>query len=141
MKAYTKNVRVGVAVLIFQQNKLLLGERIGSSHGAHTWQLPGGHLEFGETWEECAIRETKEETGINIYDVSFVQVANNIMSEENKHYVTIFMSSNKIKGKVKTMEPKKCKRWEWFCWNTLPTPLFSPLSDLIDSKYKQNVSY
>ena len=30
------------------------------------WVLPGGHIEVGESLEECAVREIKEETGINI---------------------------------------------------------------------------
>ena len=31
-----------------------------------TWVLPGGHIDVGETFEECAVREILEETGIEI---------------------------------------------------------------------------
>ena len=58
-----KEVRVGVAAVILRDGRILLGERIGS-HGAHTWATPGGHLELGESIEECAKRETFEETGL-----------------------------------------------------------------------------
>ena len=58
-------VRVGVAVIIKHQNTILLGERIGA-HGANTWATPGGHLEFGESVEQCAIREVFEETGLKL---------------------------------------------------------------------------
>lgn len=34
------------------------------SHGGGEWALPGGHLEMGETFEQCAAREVEEETGI-----------------------------------------------------------------------------
>ena len=61
----SNEVRVGVAVIIMRQNTILLGERIGA-HGANTWATPGGHLEFGEAVEQCAIREVYEETGLNL---------------------------------------------------------------------------
>ena len=39
---------------------------LGYSH--KTYQFPGGHLEEGETLEECLLREIKEETGIELTD-------------------------------------------------------------------------
>ena len=81
-------VRVGVAVIIMRQNTILLGERIGS-HGANTWATPGGHLEFGESVEQCAIREVFEETGLNVSKITKLDFTNDIFSAENKHYITL----------------------------------------------------
>ncbi|KAF6793786.1 Nudix hydrolase 1, partial [Colletotrichum musicola] len=54
--------RVGVAAIIQRKDgRVVVGKR-QSSHGAGTWQLPGGHLEFGESFFDCAARETLEET-------------------------------------------------------------------------------
>ena len=55
--------KVGIGVLIVKDGKILLGERIGA-HGSGLFALPGGHLEFGETFEETARREVEEETGL-----------------------------------------------------------------------------
>lgn len=58
--------RVGVGVFVLNsQGYILLGKRLGS-HGSGTLALPGGHLELHESFEECAIREVLEETGIEL---------------------------------------------------------------------------
>lgn len=59
--------QVGVGVLILRDGKVLLGRRKGS-HGAGCWSAPGGHLEFGEAVEDCALREALEETGLALSD-------------------------------------------------------------------------
>lgn len=60
-----------------------------------TWSLPGGHLEFGETFEQCAIREIAEETGLEIEDVRFLTATESMMKWQDRewHYVTIFMTA------------------------------------------------
>jgi 8-oxo-dGTP diphosphatase len=59
-----------------------------------TWALPGGHLDFGESFEACAMREVLEETGLQVKEdsVRFLTATNDIMLSEHKHYVTIFMA-------------------------------------------------
>lgn len=48
--------KVGLGILVFnEQDEILLGKRI-NAHGSESWGPPGGHLEFGETFEKCAIR-------------------------------------------------------------------------------------
>ena len=63
------------------------------TYGPGTWALPGGHLEFGETFEACARREVLEETGLAVKhdSVRFLTATNDVMQPERKHYVTVFM--------------------------------------------------
>jgi len=126
----TKEVRVGVAAVILREGRVLLGERIGS-HGAHTWATPGGHLELGESIEQCAMRETFEETGLTVDSFEKLTFTNDIFEKEDKHYVTLFVVATCLSGEPQVTEPHKCKQWKWFELDELPEPLFLPLTNLL----------
>jgi ADP-ribose pyrophosphatase YjhB (NUDIX family) len=81
-----------VGVVVIRGGKVLLGLRRGS-HGAGTWALPGGHLEWGETVENCARREVKEETGLDLGLVGQGPYTSDVMATEGKHYVTCFVEA------------------------------------------------
>jgi 8-oxo-dGTP diphosphatase len=121
--------QVGVGVLIVENGRLLLGKRKGS-HGAGTWSAPGGHLEYGESVEDCAQREALEETNLTLKNLRLGPFTNNVFESENKHYVTVFVLAAPASGALKTMEPQKCEGWEWFDWSNLPQPLFAPVVSL-----------
>ncbi len=129
-----KRPKVGVGVCIIKGNKVLFGKRKGS-HGDGSWNFPGGHLEFNETWEECARRETIEETGLEIQNVRFTTATNDFFTKENKHYITIVMLADYVSGEPKIMEPDKCEKWGWFEWNKQPDPLFIPQQNLNKQKF------
>jgi len=118
--------KVGVGVIVLKEGKILLGKR-KNAHGEGTWCYPGGHLENGETWAECASRETEEEAGIKIGNLRFGTLTNDIFEEGGKHYVTIAMLADYESGEVKVMEPDKCEEWGWFEWDAMPEPLFLPI--------------
>lgn len=116
--------RIGVAVIIKRDNKILLGKRKGS-HGEGTWSFPGGHLEFGEKVSECAKRETLEETGLDIKNVSEIKTTTEDFFEtEQKHHITLYVFADYFSGEAEIMEPNKCTGWGWFTWDNLPEPLF-----------------
>lgn len=125
-----KRPKVGVGVIIKKDDKILLGKRI-NAHGHNTWNFPGGHLEFGETPEECAVRETMEEAGITIKNVVRGPWTNDYNVEAENHYITIYMIADYDAGEVKVMEPEKCALWSWFTWDSLPEPLFLPIKNLM----------
>lgn len=126
--------KVGLGVAILKEGKVLLGKRL-NSHGDGSWCFPGGHLEFNESFEECAVRETLEEAGIHIKNLRFGVATNDIFRDENKHYVTVIIVADYDSGNVIVREPDKCEQWDWFAWNELPTPLFIPIQNLINQKF------
>ncbi len=125
-----KFVRVGVGVLIIKDNKVLFGQRKGA-HEAGTWCPPGGKLDFGETFEECAKRETFEETGVQIKNLKHIGTTNDIFEKENQHYITIIMKAELESGIPRLMEPNKSNGWEWFKFDKLPENLFLPMKNFL----------
>lgn len=121
--------RIGIGVIVLRNGCVLLGERIGA-HGAGTWALPGGHLEFGETPADCARREVLEETGLVIAALAAGPFVNDVFAAEEKHYVTLFFVARSDHGEARRGEPDKCLRWAWFDWSDFPEPLFQPLATL-----------
>lgn len=114
--------RVGIGIIVKNGDTILLGERL-RGHGAGVYQIPGGHLEFGETFEEAAKREVLEETGIdNIEIVEIVSLGNDIAFDT--HYVSIGVLSEYQSGLVRDAEPDHSKNWAWYDPKNLPTPMF-----------------
>ena len=118
--------KVGIGVIIMRDRKILLGKR-KNAHGEGDWCYPGGHLEYGESWEECSQREVREEAGIEIKNLRFGTVTNDLFKKEHKHYITICMLADFAFGEARVLEPDKCEKWDWFEWDKLPHPLFLPI--------------
>jgi 8-oxo-dGTP diphosphatase len=123
---------IGIGVIIIRDGKILLGKRL-NAHGAGSWCCPGGHLEYGESFEACARREVREETGLEITNIRKGTFTNDRFEDEARHYVTLFMRADSPQGTPVVREPEKCATWDWFSEQSLPRPLFLPLQNLFDS--------
>ncbi len=104
--------KVGIGVMIFKDGKVLLGKRKGS-HGDGEYSFPGGHLEYMESFENCARRETMEEAGIVLKNVRF-QFLGNTKEYAPKHYVQIGLIADWENGEPKVLEPDKREEWNWY---------------------------
>jgi mutator protein MutT len=60
-----KSIEVSAA-LIFHDGKLLITQRHADAHLGGLWEFPGGKREAGETFEQCLVREIREELGVEI---------------------------------------------------------------------------
>lgn len=129
-QATTKQVRVGVAVIVRNaEGRVLFGLRKGD-HGGGTWSLPGGHVEFGEEPEDTARREVLEETGLKVGKVQVYErcpYVNSHFRETGKQYITLYFTAEHLGDEPRVTEPEKCERWVWTDPHKLPSPLFEPI--------------
>ena len=124
--------RIGVAAIVVRDGHVLVGRRLGGSHGHNRWQFPGGHLEWGESIAHCALREVAEETGLEAVVTGYGPFTNDIFVDEGKHYVTLFVLASAPEGLPQVMEPEKCAEWRWCAWDALPSPLFLSVQHLLE---------
>ncbi|KAK9840721.1 hypothetical protein WJX84_011249 [Apatococcus fuscideae] len=124
--------RVGVGVLLWQGESVLVGRRKGS-HGSGQWALPGGKLDFAETLEACAARELQEEAGVQIPAESFQRAwVTSTVFDAATHYVTVFMQAEMPEEQEpQNLEPEKCSGWHWHALSEVPEPRFQPLNEAI----------
>lgn len=113
--------KVAVTVLVFKDGKVLLGKRIKTGSGM--FNSPGGHLDFGESFTDCAIRETREEADIEISNVSFVCLNNVVGERYGGHYVVLTLRADWLSGEALNCEPERCEGWGWYNLDQLPSPL------------------
>ena len=140
-----KKVGAGIGVMLVKERKLLLGLRHHDPNkadselsGQGTWTMPGGKLEYGESFEQAAIREVAEETGIKLNNAKVICINND--KNENAHFVTIGLLSDDFEGEPKVMEPNEITEWKWFNLNKIPTPIFFPSKKILNN-YKKKEFY
>lgn len=117
--------KVGIGVIIENsEREILIGKRIGSH--SPFFSIPGGHLELGETFEEAAIKEVLEETGLKIFNPEVICVTNNLRTYlgEKKHYISVNLYTNQFEGEIEVKEKGKCECWNWFQPKNIPKPHF-----------------
>ncbi len=121
---------IGIGVVVEKDSKILVGKRL-SGHGAGTYQIPGGHLEHGETFEECSQREVMEETGLTIGTLTLVSISNDIAYE--KHYVSLGMHATWESGIPHAHEIEIASEWNWVDPHQLPEPMFPHSKKVIEN--------
>lgn len=134
-----KRVGAGLGVILVKKDgTILLGKRHPDPDKADSafrssgeWCLPGGKLDWGETFEEGAIREVQEETGIIIADPQVISVHN--CKNEHAHFMTVGLVAEQWRGEAQVMEPDEITEWGWFALDSLPQPRYFPSFEVIEN--------
>jgi 8-oxo-dGTP diphosphatase len=81
-RSYLDYPFVGVGVVVWKEEEFLLIQR-GKLPRRGQWSIPGGRQELGETVEEAAVRETKEETNLLVKISDFLGVVDSIQKDND----------------------------------------------------------
>lgn len=113
-REYPDRPLVGVGAVIVQDNRVLLVRR-GQAPLLGEWSLPGGVLECGETLREATIRETREETGLEVETGVLLGVYDRVIRSEDGrvryHFVLIDFLCRAVAGNLKAGSDAADVRW------------------------------
>ena len=135
------------AVILNPDNKVLICK---SSKWNQKYVIPGGHIEAGEKMEEALIREVKEETGLEVYDLELLGITESIYSksfQNQKHFIFIDYICRSDSDQVVLNDEAQSYQWiklseiENYDLEKFTANLLKELRKGDSSKYKQEIIY
>jgi 8-oxo-dGTP pyrophosphatase MutT (NUDIX family) len=125
--------RQGSGCVIIHENQILLSKRAVEPYNGF-WEIPGGRKELEESHEECAVREVREELGLDVKVVRRLGVIEVVQSNELRH-VKIFLCEP-LPSKIK-INHEEVECYGYFNLEKLPTPMV-PFHLQFIKKYQKN---
>jgi 8-oxo-dGTP diphosphatase len=115
--------RVGVGVLLVDaQDRVLLTLRKRSPE-AGCWSIVGGKVDFLENLEQCAVREAREEAGVDVELIRLLCVTDHVLPNEGQHWVAPAYLGRIVNGEPRNCEPDKTQEVNWFALGSVPENL------------------
>jgi len=108
---------------LFKDHKVLLLRRFNTGYEDGNYSMIAGHVDPGETFTQCIIREAKEEAGIDLKseNLKVVHVMHrNSQSDEYNERIDVFFIAEEWNGEIVNKEPHKCDDLSWFDLDNIP---------------------
>ncbi|HWU61545.1 MAG TPA: NUDIX domain-containing protein [Ensifer sp.] len=110
---------LGVGLVIRRGRSILLYRRTKMPEAGH-WNIPGGKVDHLEACEDALRRETLEETGLKVGEMTFLCVYEYRSAEDGHHWVSLIYLTDDFTGEPRVMEPEKLPEFGWFDIDALP---------------------
>ena len=104
-----RNPAPAVSILVVDRDRVVLGKRRGEP-GKGTWALPSGYVEYEEDFVTTAIREAKEETGLDIVVRSVINVVSSFVSPQF-HFLGIYVAAQVTGGELRAGDDLEDVGW------------------------------
>lgn len=125
--------RVGVGTLIVNSNNEVLLTLRRRAPEAGCWSITGGKVEFMETLEATAVREAKEESGLDVVIERLLCVTDHLVPEEGQHWVAPAYLASVQGGELCNPEPEKAEDVRFFTLDNLPSNLTLTAKNAIEA--------
>lgn len=95
-------------------------------------------MDYLETLEACAVREAREEAGLEIAIERLLCVTNHLLPKERQHWVSPAYLGRVLAGKARNCEPEKTRDVRWFSLDRLPANLTMTAGNAIEAYGRQS---
>jgi len=129
-----QNIPASYLTLV-KDNEILLLRRFNTGYEDGKYSMIAGHVDQGETFTECIIREAKEEAGIQLKaeDLRIAHVMHrNSQTTESNERIDVFFVAERWDGEIINKEPHKCDDLSWFNLNELPENIIPYIEHVIN---------
>ncbi|MGO4564643.1 NUDIX domain-containing protein [Rhizobium sp. 2YAF20] len=113
---------LGTGLAILRNGKLLLYRRMKAPEAGY-WNIVGGKVEHMEPAETAARREAEEETGLSVGNIALLCATEQIIADDNQHWISLIYATEEFSGEPRLAEPDKLSDFGWFGPGDLPSPL------------------
>lgn len=135
-KVAYRNPAVGVAIVLMNGDRILLGRRASRGYGGRQWCIPCGYVEWGEDVRAAAQRELHEETGLEVAIGPVYTVHSNVHNPEILT-VGIWFRGTVVGGALQPGDDLDAV--DYFSLDTLPEPLAFPTDRLVLEQLRQEL--
>ncbi|AOZ94121.1 NUDIX hydrolase [Paenibacillus crassostreae] len=129
----------GAVHLLFyrNENEVLLLKRQNTGFEDGKWSVVAGRIDGNEEVIEAAIREAKEESGVDIEPSQLELVGVMHRKNTDSEWIDFYLKVESWSGEISNCEPHKCEELTWFKVNEMPENMISYIRTAINKNHDQ----